>query len=69
MRPYLVVFLVLALCAAPARAGKPATKPRVTLNLKETPLLSALDLLFAEGLEGSFERHRLLAEAVRCAVA
>ena len=32
-------------------------------------LRKAIDMLFAEGLEGSFERHRLLAEAVRRAVA
>jgi alanine-glyoxylate transaminase/serine-glyoxylate transaminase/serine-pyruvate transaminase len=31
-------------------------------------LRAALDLLFAEGLENAFERHRLLAEAVRRAV-
>lgn len=31
-------------------------------------LRQALDMLFAEGLEGSFLRHRLLAQAVRCAV-
>ncbi|MBI5322598.1 aminotransferase class V-fold PLP-dependent enzyme [Bradyrhizobium sp.] len=32
-------------------------------------LRKAIDLLFAEGLENAFERHRLLAEAVRRAVA
>jgi len=32
-------------------------------------LRQALDLLFAEGLEASFTRHRLLAQAVRSAVA
>ncbi len=32
-------------------------------------LRQALDMLFAEGLEAAFERHRLLAEAVRRAVA
>jgi alanine-glyoxylate transaminase / serine-glyoxylate transaminase / serine-pyruvate transaminase len=31
-------------------------------------LRQALDLLFQEGLETAFRRHRLLAEAVRCAV-
>ncbi len=31
-------------------------------------LRKALDMLFAEGLENVFERHRLIAEAVRCAV-
>ncbi len=31
-------------------------------------LRKALDMLFAEGLEASFTRHRLLARAVRCAV-
>jgi alanine-glyoxylate transaminase/serine-glyoxylate transaminase/serine-pyruvate transaminase len=32
-------------------------------------LRKALDLLFEEGLPNAFRRHRLLAEAVRCAVA
>jgi alanine-glyoxylate transaminase/serine-glyoxylate transaminase/serine-pyruvate transaminase len=32
-------------------------------------LRQALDMLFAEGFEAAFERHRLLAEAVRRAVA
>ncbi len=31
-------------------------------------LRKALDMLFAEGLPAAFERHRLLAETVRCAV-
>ena len=62
--------------ARPPGIGRHATASRVLGSISGTPpeqllfaLRKALDMLFAEGLDNVFLRHRLLAEAVRRAVA